>query len=163
VGQDQASFVALLTVFATALAQLRFAMSVGFGRPFSAWSLGRLVEAIKETQREFGAIDAEGVELMSGPALDEEARREAQLRRLRTQAKRAARQTAYYGRLFEHLGLDPARLGFEDIARIPPTSKEALRDDPGAFVSRASSPCFCTTTTGSWAASCGTSRPPAPS
>ena len=127
---------------------MRYAMSVGFGWPFSAWSLERLIEAIKETQREFGAIDAEGVELMSGPTLDEETRHEAQLRRFRTQASRGARQTAYYGRLFEQLGLDPARLAFEDIARIPPTSKEALGDDPGAFVSRASSARLCTTTTG---------------
>lgn len=123
-------------------------MSVGFGRPFSPWSLDRLVEAIRETEREFGAVDAEGIELLSGPALDEETRREAQLRRFRTQAKRAARQTAYYEHLFERIGLDPARLGFEDIATIPPTSKEALREDPGAFVVRASSVRFCTTTTG---------------
>src|SRR5215217_21741 len=135
-------------MFATAVAQLRFAMSVGFGRPFSAWSLERLIKAIKETEREFGSIEAEGVELLSGPTLDEETRREAQLRRFVTQAKRAAHQTAYYGDLFERLGLDPARLSFEDIARIPPTSKGALRADPGAFVSRASSPRFCTTTTG---------------
>ena len=135
-------------MFTAALAQLLFAMSVGFGRPFSAWSLERLVEAMKETEREFGAIDAEGVELLSGPALDEETRREAQLRRFRSQAKRAARRTVYYGDLFGRLGLDPARLGFEEIARIPPTSKEALREDPGAFVGRASPPCFCATTTG---------------
>jgi len=138
----------VVAVFVTALAQLRFAMSVGFGRPFSAWSLERLIEAIKETEREFGTIDAEGVELLSGPTLDEETRREAQLRRFRTQALRAARHTAYYEELFERLGLDPARLGFEDISRIPPTSKAALRADPGAFVSRVSSPQFCTTTTG---------------
>lgn len=135
-------------MFETALAQLRHAMSVGFGRPFSAWSLDRLIEAIKETEREFGAIDAEGAELMGSPTLDEETRREAQLRRFRTQAERATRQTAYYGPLFKHLGFDPARLSFEDIARIPPTCKEKLREDPGAFVSRASSPRFCTTTTG---------------
>jgi phenylacetate-CoA ligase len=127
---------------------LRYAMSVGFGRPFSAWSLDRLIEAIKKTEREFGAIEAEGVELLAGPTLDEETRREAQLRRFRTQAKLAARQTAYYERLFERLSLDPAQLSFEDIARIPPTSKEELREDPGAFVSRSSSARFCTTTTG---------------
>jgi phenylacetate-CoA ligase len=123
-------------------------MSVGFARPFSAWSLDRLFEAVKETEREFGTIDAEGVELLSGPTLDDETRREVQLRRFRTQAKRAARQCVYYEDLFERLGLDPARISFEDIARIPPTSKEALQADPGAFVSRDSSPIFCTTTTG---------------
>jgi phenylacetate-coenzyme A ligase PaaK-like adenylate-forming protein len=71
-----------------------------------------------------------------------------QLRRFRTQVIRAARETAYYGRLFEQLGLDPARLRYEDIQRIPPTPKEGLRDDPDAFVRQNAQPCFRTTTTG---------------
>jgi acyl-CoA synthetase (AMP-forming)/AMP-acid ligase II len=45
-------------------------------------------------------------------------------------------------------GLDPVRLRFEDIALIPLTSKEALREGPDAFVRRTATPCFRTTTTG---------------
>jgi phenylacetate-CoA ligase len=80
--------------------------------------------------------------------LDDETRREFHLRRFRTQAVRGATETVYYKELFEHLNLDPARLNFEDIARIPLTTKEALRENPDAFVRRTATPCFRTTTTG---------------
>src|SRR6266508_6642053 len=93
-------------------------------------------------------LETVAAELLGGPALDEETRREMQLRRFRTQAARAARETAYYRRLFEQLGLDPTRLRYEDIQRIPLTLKEALRDDPDAFVRKNAQPCFRTTTTG---------------
>src|SRR5215210_2299817 len=124
-------------VFKTAVAQLRFAASVGLGRPFAQWSLDHLIDAIRETKREFGAIDVEdGGNELGGPVLDEETRRELHLRRFRTQAVRAAHETRYYARLFERLALQPERLRFEDIARLPTTPKEALREDPGAFVRR---------------------------
>jgi phenylacetate-CoA ligase len=132
----------------TVAAQLRYTASVVFGLPFSARSLDRLVDALLATQREFGQIAREGAELLGGPELDEETRREMQLRRFRTQAACAARETAYYRQLFEQLGLDPARLRYEDIQRIPLTPKEALRDDPDAFVRQNAQPCFRTTTTG---------------
>jgi phenylacetate-CoA ligase len=132
----------------TLAAQLRFAASMVFGLPFSARSLDRLVDALLATQHEFGTIGSEGAELLGGPILDEQTRRAVQLRRFRTQATRAARETAYYGRLFERLDLDPAWLRDEDIQRIPLTPKEALRDDPDAFVRRTAQPCFRSTTTG---------------
>lgn len=138
-------------VFATSVAQLRFALSMGLGRPFSAWSLERLIDSIIDTKREFGTVGDEGNEgstLFGGPVLDDEARRELQLRRFRTQAARAARETPYYERLFSKLDVDPLQLGFEDVARVPPTSKEALGEDPDAFVRRTATPCFRTTTTG---------------
>ncbi|HEY3231366.1 MAG TPA: AMP-binding protein [Roseiflexaceae bacterium] len=132
----------------TVAAHLRFAASMVFGLPFSARSLDRLVDALLATQGEFGTIGSEGAELLGGPALDEETRRAIQLRRFRTQAVRGARETPYYGRLFVQLGLDPARLHYDDIQRIPLTPKEALRDAPDAFVRRTAQPCFRTTTTG---------------
>ena len=75
-------------------------------------------------------------------------RRAVHGRRFRAQAVRAAAETAYYADLFSRLGLDPSRLRYEDIQRIPPTTKEALREDPDAFVSRKAAPSFWTTTTG---------------
>ena len=78
-----------------------------------------------------------------------------QTRRFRAQAVRAARETTYYEDVFKRLGIDPARLRDEDIQRIPPTSKEALRDDPDAFVCRTAQPCFRTTTTGTTAGAGG--------
>jgi phenylacetate-coenzyme A ligase PaaK-like adenylate-forming protein len=131
-----------------AVAQLCYAAAIVFGIPFHVPSLGRLVDAVRDTQREFGAIGADGADFLRAVALDDADRREMQLRRFRGQAVRGARETAYYGRLFEQLGLDPARLRHEDIQQIPVTPKDALRTDPDAFVRRTAQPCFGTTTTG---------------
>src|SRR6266705_944375 len=103
----------------TAFAQLRFAASLVFGTRFSLRSLDRLLTALRDTRREFGAIGAAGPALLSAPALDDETRRTMQLRRFRTRAVRAARETRDYQRLFERLDLDPARLRYEDIVRLP--------------------------------------------
>jgi phenylacetate-coenzyme A ligase PaaK-like adenylate-forming protein len=135
-------------MFETIYAQVRFAASMLFGLPFDLRSLDRLIETLLETQREFGSLGHEAGELLDGPSLDEETRREIELRRFRTQAKRGAQETAYYQALFARLGLEPARLRYEDISRIPVTSKEAVRDDPDAFVRRTARPVFRTTTTG---------------
>ena len=132
----------------TLAAQLRYTTSIVFGLPFSARSLDRLLDALLATHHEFGAVAPDGAELLGGPALDEQTRSEMQLRRFRAQASRAARETPYYRQLFAQLGLDPARLRAEDIQRIPLTSKEALHDDPDAFVRDTAQPCFRTTTTG---------------
>jgi phenylacetate-CoA ligase len=133
----------------TAIAQLRFAASIALGIPFSTWALDRLVEAVRETRREFGPLGADaGAEVLGGPVLDEATRRDLQLRRFRAQARRAARETPYYARLFARLGLDPARLGYADIRHVPPTPKAALRADPEAFVRRSARVALRCTTTG---------------
>lgn len=128
--------------------QLRFAASIVFGLPFEVRSLERLVEAIRATRREFGAIGAGGGELVGGPALDDESRRTMQLRRFRGQAKRAARETPFYGPIFRDLDLDPGRLEWDDLAQIPLTTKEGLTANPDAFVLRAARPTWRCTTTG---------------
>jgi phenylacetate-coenzyme A ligase PaaK-like adenylate-forming protein len=130
------------------LAQLRFAVSIVFGMRFSPRSLERLVASLRATRSEFGAIGSEGAVLLGGPTLDEETRREMQLRRFRTQAARAAGETAYYRRQFERLTLDPARLSYEEIARLPLTAKEDLRADPDAFVCQTARPYVRALTTG---------------
>jgi phenylacetate-coenzyme A ligase PaaK-like adenylate-forming protein len=135
-------------MFETAFAQLRYAASVLFAIPFDLRALDTLVDGILETQHEFGSIGPDGAEFLGGPELDEETRREIQLRRFRTQARRGANETSYYGRIFQDLGLDPSQLKYEHIARIPVTPKESLRSDPDAFVRRGSQPAFRTTTTG---------------
>lgn len=132
----------------TALAQLRLAASMLLDLPLSVKALDRLVDAIVETRHEFGSIGAAAAEVVDGPALDAETRREMQLRRFRKQAVAAAQETAYYASLFEQTGIDPQRLRYEDIARIPVTPKEAMRNHPGAFVRRSALPAFRTMTTG---------------
>jgi phenylacetate-CoA ligase len=131
-----------------AAAQFRYTLSLLFGWRFSVRSLERMLAALRETQREFGAVGQQGSEVVDGPALDAESRRRIQLHRFRQQAKRAMRDTAYYHDLFARLELDPANLGYEDITRLPCTPKEAVRDDPDAFVSRQAWPYLRATTTG---------------
>jgi phenylacetate-CoA ligase len=132
----------------TALAQLRFAASMLFGLPLSVGALERLVDAALATRREFGAIGPAAAEFLEGPALDEDTRRDMQLRRFRSQAVAASQETVYYAGLFEQAGLDPQRLRYEDIAAIPVTPKEAMRNTPDAFVRRSALPAFRTMTTG---------------
>ena len=131
-----------------ALAQLRLAMSLITGRPVPAWALDRLVVAARDTVHEFGQIEPDEGQPLTGPVLEESVRREVQLRRFRTQAKRAASGTAYYAALFSDRGLDPGALTWDDIARLPVTSKDALRDGPDDFIHRDACPIFRSTTTG---------------
>ena len=135
-------------MLAAAFAQLRLALSLVTGRPIPAWTLDRLIVAGRDTVREFGQIDQDGAQSISGPALDEATRREMQLRRFRSQAKRAATGTAFYEPRFADLGLDPGKLTWADIARLPVTTKAALREDPDAFVHRDARPILRSTTTG---------------
>jgi phenylacetate-coenzyme A ligase PaaK-like adenylate-forming protein len=100
------------------------------------------------TREEFGMAVTEASGSLGGLDLNEETQREMQAHRFRNQAVRAARETAYYERLFDSLDIDPSRLRFEDIARVPLTSKTALRENPGAFVRRTAAPHLRTTTTG---------------
>jgi phenylacetate-coenzyme A ligase PaaK-like adenylate-forming protein len=110
-----------------------------------------LVEAVGATEREFGpaALGTEAASALGGPVLDEATRQDMQLRRFRGQAKRAARQTRHYRRLFAKLGIDdPVRLTQAEIARIPLTPKDALREDADAFVRRGAKPVLRAMTTG---------------
>ncbi len=143
----------------TGLAQLRFAISILFGIRFSRWSLDTLIDAMQTTVHEFGSVASHNPELM-GPVLDEATRREFQQRRFRKQAVRGMRETTYYHELFERLGLNPAKLRFDDIARLPLTTKEAVRNNAEAFIRSSQRPVFRTTTTGTtgWPTSIGFSE-----
>ena len=132
----------------TAVAQLLFAYSMVTGRRCSLWAVETFARAARATRHEFGKIGAEGVAMVQGPTLDAETGRELQLRRFRTQAKRAARETTYYARLFTTLGVDPARLSWDELLKLPLTPKDAVRDDGGAFVRRGAQPYLRATTTG---------------
>ncbi len=135
-------------MFETALAQLRLAASILFAVPFSPKSLERLVEGMRQTRDEFGPFSAGAKELVTGPVLDEDTRRDFQLRRFRKQAARAASETQYYGRLFTQLAEDPAHLTYQSILRLPLTAKQMLRDDSDAFVRRSARPVYQMLTTG---------------
>lgn len=123
-------------MFETGLAQMRFAASLLFGLRFSLRSLDRLITSLQATQHEFGGIGSEGQELLESPQLDEPTRQTMQIRRFRSQAVRAARETDYYQRLFGQLDLDLHHMKYEEIARLPLTPKADLRTNPEAFVCR---------------------------
>src|SRR5579859_1667679 len=131
-----------------AFSQLRFALSLVLGTRFSTRSLDRLVAALRETKREFGASALQKDPLLDGPELTDETRQQVQWQRFRTQARRAARETEYYRSLFQQLGLEPKRLRPTDLSQIPLTSKTAIRDNPDAFVNQKAHPFLCANTTG---------------
>lgn len=81
------------------------------------------------------------------PAVDGD-RLAGRLRRFRRVAAHAARATAYYAEVFEGIGLDPERLAWEDIPRIPLTPKAHLRDRLADFVAADAEPMFCSYTGG---------------
>ncbi|WP_107263151.1 phenylacetate--CoA ligase family protein [Plantactinospora sp. BB1] len=132
----------------TAWATLRFGTSMVFNRPFHRRSLDRIMTAMRATYEELGPITSAGGDMLGGPSLDEETRKVVQSRRFREQAVRAARETSYYAEVFQRTGLDPRRIQFDDIASVPVTPKEALRDDPEAFVRSGARPHHRSTTTG---------------
>jgi phenylacetate-CoA ligase len=135
-------------VFGAALAHMRFAISVGFGLRFDLRALDRVVDAIGESHREFGPLDAQGREALTPPMYTPDERRDMQLSRLRRLAKSAARETAYYEHVFDRVGVSPGKLSWDDVARLPLTTKRALRDRPEAFVARSSRPVLAAETTG---------------
>jgi len=94
-------------MFETAIAQLRFGMSMALGTRFHVPSIDRILAAMEETKREFGALGEDADEMLSGPVLDEATRTEVQLRRFRRQARRAVDETDYYARMFGDSGLNP--------------------------------------------------------
>jgi len=90
-----------------------------FGVRFSLRSLDQLVDSMLETRHEFGSLGKDSAYAIGGPSLDEDTRRDLQMRRFRKQAMLGARETAYYAGLFKRLNLNPAKLSYEDIARFP--------------------------------------------
>lgn len=132
----------------TAVAQLRFGASLAFGSPFHVRSMERIVAAMRATREEFGSLGSDAGELLAGPRLDDDTRREVQLRRFRKQARRAARETSYYERLGAGCDVDLARMRWEDISRLPLTSKDAMRSEPDALVSRRARPFLRAASTG---------------
>jgi phenylacetate-coenzyme A ligase PaaK-like adenylate-forming protein len=127
-------------VVATSSAELSYAASSVFGLRFRLDVLDTLIEELRAGKRPG--------ELLTPPALDAAGSREVQLRRFRHQAVRAAEQTAYYGDLFAQVAVEPDRLTWDELAALPITRKEPLRERPDDFVCRDVEPVFRTTTTG---------------
>ena len=128
-------------------AQLRYSLSLAFGARLRPAALDRLVTGFLASRAEFGTLDREAAEALRGPDLDEETRREVQIRRFRKQARLAA-ETPHYRRLFAELGVEPSKLRWPDVESLPPTTKDALRSAPDDFVPATARPAFRALTTG---------------
>lgn len=132
----------------TALARLSVSASIAFGWRFSSTALERLVAGMRETYEQAGSIRHNSHRFINGNVLDEETCRQFQLSRFKNQARRAASQTSYYKQLFDQTGLNPASLSYAEIAQLPLTTKEAVRQHPDAFVSDKARPYLRAMTTG---------------
>lgn len=135
-------------MFVASIAQLRLAFSLVTGRAVPNWALDRLIDAARDSVLEYDQIGVDGAQAVNGPALDADTRREVQLRRFRHQARRAAGGTSYYAHWFGQPSSEFLALDWDDIARLPLTPKQDLRDDPDAFIHRDIRPVLRSTTTG---------------
>ena len=135
-------------MFAAAIAQLRFAVSVGFGRRFDHRALERLADALEASRNEFGPFDSDVVEAVSGPVYPLVERRQMQLRRFTHLLRRAVDQTEYYRSLLERAGLSGPDIVWDEVRVLPLTRKHSVRDDPTAFVASDAKPVYVAETTG---------------
>jgi phenylacetate-coenzyme A ligase PaaK-like adenylate-forming protein len=119
--------------------QPRFAADPAAGRPVPDWANGHCTAALVGAPGDPEAIAEGSIEVVGGAGRNEDSPRDRQLLRFREQASRAARETDYYRRLFAG-GADPETLSWEEIARLPLTGKESLRQRPSLFVRRGSNP-----------------------
>ena len=129
----------------TALAQLQFGLTAD-GTAVQPACLGPAGGRPAGDTARFGASERQAAELVNGPALDAEGRREMQIRRFRGQATCGAGHSLLRRAVPAAGAARPAAgLG---VARLPPTTKEMVRAGGDAFVCRYSRPTFCAMTTG---------------
>src|SRR5688572_26520771 len=117
-------------------AELSMIASRVLGLPYSHAALRVILDALLAARNGHGPRKPDGSDLLKSPKLDDATLQEVLLRRLRMVASRAAQQTAYYSALFSKLGIDPDRLTWDDMSRIPVTPKSAVRERPYDFMAR---------------------------
>ncbi|MDQ1402916.1 MAG: hypothetical protein QOG03_1232 [Actinomycetota bacterium] len=135
-------------MFQTGVRQMRMAMSMVWGRPISPRNVERLVEDALETLATFGAPGDDVQQLLEGPFSDPKVREDFQTRGLRRTARRLAKVSPYYRRLFDDNGIEPDRLTPERMSSIPATLKRDLVASPSDFLADGSKPYVSTRTTG---------------
>lgn len=135
-------------MFQTGIRQVRMAMSMVWGRPISPRNVERLIEDALETLATFGAPGDDVQQLLDGPFSDPKLREDFQTRGLRRTARRLAKVSPYYRRLFDACGLDPEKLTVEQMSTIPATVKRDLIAAPADFLADGAKPYVSTRTTG---------------
>jgi phenylacetate-CoA ligase len=135
-------------VFETGIRQLRMAIAMVRGRPINPQNLRRLIQDALKTLEEFGAPGDDVQELLEGPFSDPALRRDFQNRSLQRTARRLARVSPYYSKLFATQSIDPANITVENIHQLPLTYKQALQEQQQEFIAQDARPTITTRTTG---------------
>lgn len=135
-------------MFETGIRQFRMAMSMVWGKPINPRNVERLVEDGLKTMEEFGAPGDDIQELLEGPFADPNARQEFQQRAVQRTARRLARVSPYYQKLFASQALDAGKLTLADMPRIPVTLKQSLQKQQQDFLTTDTHPYISTRTTG---------------
>jgi phenylacetate-CoA ligase len=135
-------------MFETGVRQLRMAMSMVLGRPINPRNIERLVDDALKTLQEFGAPGDDVQQLLDGPFADPDARGEFQNQAIRRTARRLARVSPYYQKLFASQGIEPAKVNIETMHQVPVTTKQALQEQQHDFIATDAHPYLTTRTTG---------------
>ncbi|HLI09351.1 MAG TPA: AMP-binding protein [Ktedonobacteraceae bacterium] len=135
-------------MFETGIRQFRMAMAMVWGKPINPRNVERLVEDGLKTMEEFGAPGDDIQELLEGPFADPNVRKEFQQRAIQRTARRLARVSPYYQKLFASQSRDPGKLTLADMPRVPVTVKQSLQKQQQDFVTTDTQPYIATRTTG---------------
>lgn len=131
-----------LTTLQSGIAHLRMARSIMTGSVIHLPSLVHLVQ-----QQANGSAKSTAERGWPG-APNPKMLQQAQERRIMRQLKTANEETTYYADLPERHGLNGQKFSVAQISELPITTKQDLRDRPGAFVRRGYLPTLRTMTTG---------------
>lgn len=135
-------------MFETGVRQFRMALSMVRGKPINVRNLERLIDDALKTLQEFGAPGDDVQELLDGPFADPAARQEFQDQAIRRTARRLARVSPYYQKLFAAHKFEPDTLDTKTIHKVPVTLKQALLEQQQEFIASDSQPYITTRTTG---------------
>ena len=135
-------------MFETGIRQFRMAMAMVWGYHINPRNVERLVEDGLKTLKEFGTPGDDVQQLLDGPFSDAKARQEFQNRSLQRTARRLARFSPYYQKLFASLDINLEKLTIADMPRIPVTQKQVLREQQQDFITTNTQPYVATRTTG---------------
>src|SRR5947209_14542030 len=127
-------------MFETGVRQLRMALSMVLGKPINPRNIERLVDDALKTLQEFGAPGDDVQQMLDGPFADPDARREFQNQAIRRTARRLARVSPYYQKLFASHDIKPAEVNIETIHKVPLTTKQALQEQQHEFIATETHP-----------------------
>lgn len=135
-------------MFETGVRQLRMAISMVWGKPINPRNIERLVDDALKTLQEFGTPGDDVQQLLDGPFADPDARQAFQNQAIRRTARRLARVSPYYQKLFAAHAIEPGKLSLETMHHVPVTLKRALQEQQQEFITTDSHPYLTTRTTG---------------